>query len=90
MGFLQEKDMTTKINGVYRNGNIILNNIPSSLHEETHVIVIYTDDDSLDLKENGINEKQATELREQFTVFSEDWDSPDMSIYDDYDKAKAK
>ena len=56
--------MTTKIDGVYRNGNIVLNNIPSSLHEETPVIVIYTEDDSVDLKEHGINEKQATELRE--------------------------
>ena len=38
----------------------------------------------------GIDKKQAAELRARLTTFAEDWDSPEMDIYDDYEKAKTK
>lgn len=43
----------------------------------------------LDLESQGIDREQAQVLRTSLATFSEDWDSPEMSIYDDYDAAKA-
>ncbi|MBC8492995.1 MAG: hypothetical protein H8D43_04340 [Chloroflexi bacterium] len=44
----------------------------------------------IDLRTRGMNEEQAAELRARLATFAEDWDSPEMSIYDNYDAAKAK
>jgi hypothetical protein len=35
----------------------------------------------------GIDEKQAADLRARLATFTEDWDSPEMNLYDDYDSA---
>jgi hypothetical protein len=40
-----------------------------------------------DLHLRGINDMQAADLRMRFTTFAEDWDSPEMNQYDDYDSA---
>ena len=45
--------------------------------------------DGIDLKSQGIDQAQAQVLRSSLATFSEDWDSPEMSIYDNYDAAKA-
>ena len=44
----------------------------------------------VDLQERGIDEAQAAELRPQLGTFAEEWDSPEMDLYDNYDAAKAK
>ncbi|MEH2458774.1 hypothetical protein [Nostoc sp.] len=44
--------------------------------------------DEIDLASQGINEVQAEILRSHLATFAEDWDSPEMSIYDNYDAAK--
>jgi hypothetical protein len=43
----------------------------------------------VDLRSRGINEAQAAELRARLSSFAEDWDSPEMDLYDNYDAAKA-
>jgi len=45
---------------------------------------------SADLRQRGIDEAQAAELRVQLGTFAEEWNSADMAIYDDYDAAKAR
>ena len=45
--------------------------------------------DGIDLKSQGIDQAQAQVLRSSLATFLEDWDSPEMSIYDNYDAAKA-
>ena len=42
------------------------------------------------LRARGIDEAQAAELRAQLGTFAEEWNSPDMALYDNYDAAKAK
>lgn len=37
----------------------------------------------VDLRERGIDENQAAELRECLATFAEDWDAPEMEIYDE-------
>jgi len=44
---------------------------------------------STSLESQGIDREQAQVLRTSLATFSEDWDSPKMSIYDNYDAAKA-
>lgn len=42
----------------------------------------------INLKSLGINQTEAHILRSSLVTFAEDWDSPEMSIYDNYDAAK--
>ena len=44
--------------------------------------------EDVDLRALGIGEEQAAELRHKFATF-EDWNDPEMDIYNDYDAAKA-
>jgi hypothetical protein len=43
-----------------------------------------------DLRARGINEAHAAELRARLATFAEDWDSPEMAVYDEYDAAKSR
>ena len=81
--------MLKSIQGVYRNGEIELSEVPDDVPDETHVIVTFLAPRSIDLRERGIDEAHAAELRARLAAFVEDWDSPGMDIYDDYDTAKA-
>jgi hypothetical protein len=81
--------MLMSIQGIYRNGKIELVEQPSNVPDETRVIVTFLEPNSVDLRARGIDEAQAAELRARLATFAEDWDSPEMSIYDDYDEARA-
>ena len=82
--------MLTSIQGVYRDGKIELAERPCHVPNETDVIVTFLEPGSIDLRTHGIDEVQAAELRAQLAMFTEDWDSSEMSPYDNYDAAKAK
>lgn len=77
--------MLTTLQGVYRKGKIVLNNNPSNIPDETPVIVTFLGGEGIDLRARGISEEQAGELRVQLAAFAEEWDSLEMSIYDDYE-----
>ena len=81
--------MLTTIEGVYRGGKVELPELPSDIHEDTPVIVTFLPTHSIDLRGRGIDKTQAADLRERLTAFAEDWESPEMSIYDNYDAAKS-
>jgi hypothetical protein len=82
--------MLTAIRGVYRDGVIQLAEIPHNVDDETPVIVTFLTSNSISLRERGIYEEQAADLYTRLATFAEDWDSPEMDIYDDYDAAQAK
>jgi len=77
------------VQGVYRKGKIELIEQPTNVRDETYVIVTFLERGLVDLRERGIDEAQAAELRAAMAAFAEDWDSPEMSIYDNYDAIKA-
>jgi len=81
--------MLTTIEGVYRRGKIELAEMPHDVNEGTPVIVTFLPARSIDLQARGIDEAQAADLRARLATFAEDWESPEMSIYDNYDAAKA-
>ena len=82
--------MPRSVEGVYRNGKIELAEPPRDVRDETRVIVTFLDSGHVDLRARGIDEADAAELRARLAPFAEDWDSPEMDLYDDYDAARAK
>ena len=58
--------------------------------EEWRTIMKKMQASGIDLREHGITEEQALELRERLTTFAEDWNIPEMEIYDHYEEAKAR
>jgi len=82
--------MLTSVEGTFRNGKVELREIPANVTEEMRVIVTFLKSNDIDLRARGIDETQAADLRARLTTFAEDWDSPEMAIYDNYDAAKSK
>jgi hypothetical protein len=81
--------MLISVEGIYRNGRIELTEQPNNMPEGTSVIVTFVKTSGIDLASQGIDREQAEALRASLATFSDDWDSPEMSIYDNYDAAKA-
>lgn len=81
--------MLISVQGVYRNGRVELTENPSNVPEGTCVIVTFVRSNDIDLESQGIDREQAKVLRASLATFSDDWDSPEMSIYDNYDAANA-
>lgn len=81
--------MLKSVEGIYRDGKIELREVPGNVCDETRVIVTFLEPGPIDLQARGIDEAQAAELRARLATFAEDWDSPEMDIYNDYDAAKA-
>jgi len=81
--------MLKSIEGVYRDGKVELAELPAGVRDEARVIVTFLESDYVDLQTRGIQPAQAAVLRERLSTFAEDWDSPDMDMYDRYDTAKA-
>ncbi len=73
--------MLKSIEGVYRQGKIeLLESPPSDM--EGKVIVTFLSAGAVDLVERGIDERQAADLRQRLKPFAEDWDRPEMDVYD--------
>jgi hypothetical protein len=69
------------IEGTYKNGKIVLNEAPSEL-TESKVLVTFLQPVRINLTEKGIDKVQASMLRAKLGTISEDWDRPEMDIYD--------
>jgi hypothetical protein len=74
--------MVKSVEGVYRNGKVELME-PITEAEDSRVIVTWLQPAiSVDLREKGIDESQAADLRRRLGPFAEDWDRPEMNAYD--------
>jgi len=82
--------MLTSVEGVYRNGKVELSEVPPQVGENARVIVTFLKAGEVDLTAQGMNREQAAELRARMETFAEDWESEEMSVYDDYDAAKSR
>jgi hypothetical protein len=81
--------MLTAIQGIYRDGKIQLTETPHNVDDDTPVIVTFLTSGTVNLAARGIDEAQAADLRARLTTFAEEWDSPEMDVYDNYDAAKS-
>lgn len=82
--------MPITIEGIYRNGKIELSETPRDVSEGMYAIVTFLSPGTIDLRERGIHEAQASNLRARLVCFAEDWENPEMGIYDNYDEEIAK
>ncbi len=82
--------MLKAIEGIYRDGKIELVETPENVPDKTPVVVTFLESNSIDLQSCGIDRERAADLRARLRTFAEEWDAPEMDIYDDYDAAKAQ
>ena len=75
--------MVKSVQGVYRNGKVELVE-PMPEAEGSRVIVTWVPvAHAVQLKDRGLDDSQASDLRHRLATFAEDWDRPEMDIHDD-------
>ena len=82
--------MQTTAHGVYRNGKVEFVELPEGVPDKTHAVVTFVSKDATELERLGITREQAAEFRWGLGAGIEDWDSPEMDVYNDYDRYKAE
>jgi hypothetical protein len=80
--------MVTQVKGIYRQGWIELIEPPDDWVEGSSVVVTFVASNEINLEVLGITQEEAGRLRGSLASFAEDWESPEMSVYDNYDAAK--
>lgn len=78
------------VQGIYRDGRIELDELPGDVRDEARVIVTFLGSGGVDLRQRGISEAEAEALRGTLATFVDEWESPEMQEYDDYDAAKRR
>ena len=75
--------MLKSIEGIFRDGMVELLEPPPQADESRVVITFLPARISIDLKDRGINEAQAADLRGRLKTIAEDWQRPEMDMYDE-------
>ena len=75
--------MLRTVEGIYHQGRVDLLERPEGFKGDVPVMVTFLiETDGVDLRERGITQAQAQDLRGRLTAFREDWDAPEMDVYD--------
>jgi hypothetical protein len=75
--------MVKSVEGIYRHGKVELVE-PLTEAEGSRVIVTWVrPPEVVSLRERGVDEVQAADLRQRLATFVEDWDRPEMAVYDE-------
>jgi hypothetical protein len=75
--------MLKSVEGVFRNGKVELLE-PAPQADESRVVVTFLPSRaSVNLAERGIDPAAAASLRARLRAFAEDWDRPEMDVYDE-------
>jgi hypothetical protein len=75
--------MLKSIEGVFRDGKIELLE-PAPQTEAARVLVTFLPPRApVDLSERGIDPAAAADLRSRLSAFVQDWDRPEMDVYDE-------
>lgn len=82
--------MLTTVEGVYRNGQVELAEQPSGVGSGVRVLVTFLSGGAIDLSGRGIDPEAAADLRGRLATFADEWDSPEMADYDDYEASRRK
>ncbi len=73
--------MPKSIQGVYHDGRIELIE-PAPEDAAGPIIVTFLAASGVDLAERGVDQQQAADLRRRLAPFAEDWQRPEMDVYD--------
>lgn len=71
------------VEGTYENGKIELLEQPPSELKKAKVLVTFVESGEINLHERGIDEHQAADLRARLSAIAEDWERPEMDVYDE-------
>lgn len=75
--------MLKAVEGIFRNGKVEFLEPPPQT-EETRVLVTFLSASSrIDLAARGIDKTEAAALRAQLAPIADDWDRPEMDVYDE-------
>lgn len=74
--------MLNSVEGVYRDGKVELLEKPESPKEARVIVTFLPEGSTVDLRAHGIGEAQAADLRARLRTFAQDWDRPEMNVYD--------
>ena len=69
------------IEGTYKDGKIVLTETPAEVIE-SKVLVTFLQTKEISLPQRGIGKAQAADLRSKFNTVAEDWNRPEMDVYD--------
>ena len=75
--------MEKSVEGIYRNGKVELLEPLAGAEGSRVIVTLVHPAGTLDLRERGIDESQAADLRRRLAPFAEDWDRPEMAAYDE-------
>jgi hypothetical protein len=75
--------MLKSIEGVFRNGKVELLEPPPQSEDARVVVTFLPSHSPIDLSERGIDPAAAADLRARLKSFAEDWDRPEMNVYDE-------
>jgi hypothetical protein len=78
--------MVINIEGIYRNGQVELMEKPTEIYEGMRAVVTFGSYHEIE----GVNKLELETVRRNLETFATDWDSPEMSVYDNYDAAKTR
>ena len=67
---------------IYRDGNVELFKTSTGVDTALVTIALLPKNGSIDLQSRGINREQAANLRAKLQSFAEDWNCPEMDVYD--------
>ncbi|HXM44564.1 MAG TPA: antitoxin family protein [Bryobacteraceae bacterium] len=75
--------MVKSVEGVYRNGKVELLEPPTEAEGSRVIVTWVRPAGTIDLRQRGIDQAQAADLRRRLALFAEDWDRPEMAAYDE-------
>jgi hypothetical protein len=75
--------MLTTVEGMYRDGKVELLQPVTNLPPTRVLVTFLPVDGPIDLHARGMDQEQAAELRWGFGAAAEDWDRPEMDVYND-------
>lgn len=73
--------MSKSVPGVYRDGKIELLEPPPE-DAAGPIVVTFLAASGVELAARGIGEQEAADLRRRLATFAEDWQRPEMDVYD--------
>ena len=76
--------MHVSIDGIYRDGKVELLESPPVPGNARVIVTFLPPPGEVALVAMGISQAEAAEMRARLSTFAEDWDRPEMDVYDEY------
>ena len=82
--------MVKSVEGIYRNGKVELLQPLDEAEGSRVIVTLVRPAEPVDVRQRGIDQSQAADLRHRLARFAEDWDRPEMAAYDERRRSKGQ